>query len=95
MDVNYLNGVSKKRPNWTKLTKIRAYTKIKIRIDLTKLDENWDQKGILTICKLSINITTYTPRIQDKEREKISEPTQPQCFIAFFIKESIYEFNKP
>jgi len=23
---------------------------------LTKLDENWDQNGILTICKLSFNV---------------------------------------
>jgi len=44
------------------------------------------------ICKLSINlITTYTTRIQDKEMAEIAKPTQPQSFIAFFIKESIHK----
>ena len=49
MVVNDLNGVSKKGPNWTKLTKIRTYLNTtKIMTYLTKFDENWDQKGILT-----------------------------------------------
>ena len=49
MAVNDLNSVSKKRPNWTKLTKIGTYLNTtKIRTYLKKIDENWDQKDILT-----------------------------------------------
>jgi len=47
--VNDLNGVSKKdqiEHNWRKLGSIWTYKKI--RTDLTKLDKNWDKKGILT-----------------------------------------------
>ena len=47
--VNDLNGISKKGTHWTKLTKIRIH-KIKVRTYLTKLDENWDKKSILTFC---------------------------------------------
>jgi len=49
MAVSDLNGVSKKGPNWTKLTKIKTYLNTtKVKTYLKKFDENWDQKGILT-----------------------------------------------
>ena len=49
MVINDLNGISKKGSNWTKLTKIGTYSNTtKIRTYLTKFDENWDQKVILT-----------------------------------------------
>jgi len=49
MVVNDLNGVRKKRPNWTNLTKIETYlsTKIKLGLIWQNLTKNWDQKGIL------------------------------------------------
>ena len=53
MVVNDINGVSKKGPNWKKINENYDLFehKNKIRIDLTKLNENWDQKGVLTFNK--------------------------------------------
>ena len=50
MAVNGLNGVNKKRNKLNKIDKIQDpfEHKNKIRTDLTKLVENWDQKDILT-----------------------------------------------
>jgi len=50
MAVNDLNSVSKKGLNWKKIDENLDLFEhnIKINIYLTKLDENWDQKVILT-----------------------------------------------
>jgi len=69
MAVNDLNGVSKKGPNWTKLTKIGTYlnTKSKLGLIWKKLNENWDQKGILTKKENSTNTCSQYHNLNSSE----------------------------